>query len=269
MQYYGVNNEQHLEHHGILGMKWGVRRYQNPDGSLTEAGKKKYGSVNYDAHGKFKTHKDFVNANKYARADYLQRKEKIREDRRSGKLTFRQGLQKTGANMRNYNAALDKNRVDAGGKEIVRDTAVNAAKKAALATGVVLGAVAIQKIGVGTANRMLAKKQNVPVSELKTWYEYSVGKKEVAKYIAKAVGTGAAIGAIQSTNKYANAYNRYNDQSKQVQNRISNDQKKWKKQKVSTGYIKVDKRKKASPSRIIRNVANDKMAYELTKLIVR
>lgn len=35
-----MNNE--LYHHGIKGMKWGVRRYQNPDGSLTTAGKKKY-----------------------------------------------------------------------------------------------------------------------------------------------------------------------------------------------------------------------------------
>lgn len=33
----------YLEHHGILGMKWGVRRYQNSDGSLTEAGKQRYG----------------------------------------------------------------------------------------------------------------------------------------------------------------------------------------------------------------------------------
>lgn len=31
-----------LYHHGIKGMKWGVRRFQNKDGSLTNAGKKRY-----------------------------------------------------------------------------------------------------------------------------------------------------------------------------------------------------------------------------------
>lgn len=34
-------NNHVLAHHGVLGMHWGVRRYQNKDGSLTSAGKKR------------------------------------------------------------------------------------------------------------------------------------------------------------------------------------------------------------------------------------
>jgi hypothetical protein len=37
--YYG----EELYHHGIQGQKWGVRRYQNEDGTLTDKGKKRYG----------------------------------------------------------------------------------------------------------------------------------------------------------------------------------------------------------------------------------
>lgn len=40
-----------LAHHGIKGQKWGVRRFQNPDGTRTEAGKKRYGTESSnDAH---------------------------------------------------------------------------------------------------------------------------------------------------------------------------------------------------------------------------
>lgn len=38
---YGIVSTE-LYHHGILGMKWGVRRYQDKDGKLTDVGKKRY-----------------------------------------------------------------------------------------------------------------------------------------------------------------------------------------------------------------------------------
>lgn len=37
-----LNEIDELEHHGIPGMKWGIRRYQNKDGTLTAKGKKRY-----------------------------------------------------------------------------------------------------------------------------------------------------------------------------------------------------------------------------------
>lgn len=36
------NYSDELYHHGIKGQKWGVRRFQNKDGSLTSAGKSRY-----------------------------------------------------------------------------------------------------------------------------------------------------------------------------------------------------------------------------------
>lgn len=53
-----------LMHHGILGQRWGIRRYQNPDGTLTERGRRrlekkdtKWAKKNYDKIYK-KTYKD-------------------------------------------------------------------------------------------------------------------------------------------------------------------------------------------------------------------
>lgn len=52
----------YLEHFGIQGQKWGVRRYQNPDGSLTEEGKARYG------YGSLSKNSDYNDPKQLARA---------------------------------------------------------------------------------------------------------------------------------------------------------------------------------------------------------
>ena len=48
-------NQVELYHHGVKGQKWGVRRYQNTDGSRTSLGKRRRNEIDYDnAHDDFK-----------------------------------------------------------------------------------------------------------------------------------------------------------------------------------------------------------------------
>ena len=61
--------ETYLAHHGILGQKWGVRRYQNADGSLTSAGKARYNNDGTKKKAKDMTDEELRSANNRLNAE--------------------------------------------------------------------------------------------------------------------------------------------------------------------------------------------------------
>lgn len=75
--------EDELKHYGIKGMKWGVRRFQNSDGSLTSEGRKRYGSGDLkEAQKKVDKGKAMVDGVKKTRvkAAEKQHEKKIKDD---------------------------------------------------------------------------------------------------------------------------------------------------------------------------------------------
>lgn len=71
---YEIRKVDELSHHGIQGQKWGVRNYQYKDGSLTEEGRKRYGSLKKSISKWGVRMKEKSEADKQAREEATERK---------------------------------------------------------------------------------------------------------------------------------------------------------------------------------------------------
>lgn len=183
------DNTVYLAHHGILGQKWGVRRFQNSDGSLKSAGRTRYGR-----HDKMDTHdKNDSSVTRRVKSDYNKMSNReFKAKYQTSKNTYRHRVNRKGdpyANRSSVNkAALKVSQKYANSKagKMTVDMVHNVNRRRA------------QTIAMGkdlAAGYVGAKVMNIASN-----VAYSNGKNKVAGMLqmgAGAIQIGSAVKAIK------------------------------------------------------------------------
>ena len=132
-------SEEYLSHYGILGMKWGVRRFQREDGSYTKRGLERY----REAEKKY----DDINS-KYKAAK--KNKSSSTNSLRSKRMSAKKEMSKSYGELKRVNRIDQGKRLVQEGKTITKN---NAKKDVALTISMITGYTAY-KMGKSYVNRM-------------------------------------------------------------------------------------------------------------------
>lgn len=116
-------DNNNLQHIGIKGMRWGIRRFQNKDGSLTPEGRKRYADDDGDSSGNKGAHEDHIRA-------HTRRDVSTMSDKELNDYIVRRNREKQYAELNKTKKSWVREQVEKIAKEIAADYASKAAKGA-------------------------------------------------------------------------------------------------------------------------------------------
>ena len=218
-----LSHSAELYHHGILGQKWGVRRYQDKDGDYTEAGKRRRNSddgVHYNRKRQLDSYKDYKKANKYAKATLRAKNREETKKLLKGEQKLGTTVLKKMANHRQYTYELKDNEQRMSMK--ARGQRVAGEVGNALTNGMIkgkYGKTALATIGDSRLGR----------------YEFQLDKKMVAKELGKVALASLAASVTSEALNYAKIndknYNKSGNYTldKHYAAEAKKDRDKWKK----------------------------------------
>lgn len=176
-------DERYLEHHGIKGMKWGIRRYQNEDGTLTDAGKRRYAN-------KY----DYRESDSYKNATSRQKTYRTNQYNANSRL-----YGKKAANRIEYK--VDNEGIRRG--DATRDEFIKSAVKGlALSVGLSIGSAYVAKAAAKGASWYATKRMNVKLNNIAVDMYTDLAGIEKASGPA---GFGIGVNAIKTGKKVYDA----------------------------------------------------------------